>query len=246
MITTVIVDDEKDAREVLALQLAQACPQVQVLGMAGNVPDGIRLIKEEKPALIFLDIEMPVQSGFELLEAFDDPPFDIIFTTAYNQYAIKAFKFSAFDYLLKPIDADDLRIAVERFALKKGRSIAEQIKVLAAELNPRRPDRIAIPSADGLVMYRPEQIVRCESESNYTKVFLEGGKKIVVSKTLKELEDVLVGFGFYRIHHSHLVNLAHVQAYVRNDGGYVTMADGMHITVARNRRNGFIEQFSRI
>lgn len=246
MITAIIIDDEKNAQEVLAWQIKQYCPQIELLGCAGNVADGIKMIHETDPQLLFLDIEMPVQNGFDLLEAFENPNFDIIFTTAYNQYAIKAFKFSAFDYLLKPIDADDLKNAVIRYAGKKGHSVKEQLKVLAAQLQYKSPNRIAIPSNDGLMMVKPEQIVRCESESNYTKVFLDTKQKIVVAKTLKDMEDVLTGFGFYRIHHSHLVNLTHVQSYIRSDGGYVMMSDGTHITVARNRRSGFIDQFSKI
>jgi two-component system, LytTR family, response regulator len=246
MITAVIIDDEKNAQEVLAWQLTQYCPQIDLVGCAGNVRDGIKLINNKNPQLLFLDIEMPVENGFDLLEAFDDPSFDIIFTTAYNQYAIKAFKFSAFDYLLKPIDADDLKAAIERYVHKNPVSIKEQLKVLSTQLNRKNLNRIAIPSVDGLMMLKPEQIIRCESSSNYTTVFLTDKPKVVVAKTLKELEDVLTGFGFYRIHHSHLVNLTHVQAFVRNDGGYVTMTDGAHITVARNRRTGFMDQFSKI
>jgi two-component system LytT family response regulator len=246
MITAVIIDDEKNAQEVLAWQLKQYCPQVDVVGCAGNVPDGIKLINEEEPQLIFLDIEMPVQNGFDLLEAFENPAFDIIFTTAYNQYAIKAFKCSAFDYLLKPIDAEDLKTTVGRYAVRRNRSVKDELKVLAAQMQQKTLNRIAIPSSDGLLMVRPDQLVRCESDSNYTKVYLDNKQKIVVAKTLKELEDVLTGYGFYRIHHSHLVNLTHVVSYIRNDGGYVMMSDGTHITVARNRRSGFIEQFSKI
>lgn len=246
MITAVIIDDEKNAQEVLAWQLKQYCPQVDVVGCAGNVPDGIKLINEEEPQLIFLDIEMPVQNGFDLLNAFENPGFDIIFTTAYNQYAIKAFKCSAFDYLLKPIDAEDLKTTVGRYSVKRNRSVKEELKVLAAQMQQKTLNRIAIPSSDGLLMVKPDQLVRCESDSNYTKVYLDNKQKIVVAKTLKELEDVLTGYGFYRIHHSHLVNLTHVVSYVRNDGGYVMMSDGTHITVARNRRSGFIEQFSKI
>ena len=246
MITAILIDDETNALEVLEWQLKNYCPQVDVIGKCSNVTDGITLIRSKSPQLIFLDIEMPVQNGFSLLEAFEDPAFDIIFTTAYNQYAIKAFKFSAFDYLLKPIDADDLKAAIGRYTNKKSISVKEQIRVLSAQLQHQKLNRIAIPSVDGLMMLRPEQIVRCESESNYTKVFLDNKQKIVVAKTLGDLEGVLSDFQFYRIHNSHLVNLGHVQSYVRNDGGYVVMSDGTQITVARNRKNDFIEQFSKI
>ena len=246
MIRAILIDDETNALDVLEWQIKNYCPQIEILGKCNNVKDGIALIKAVSPDLIFLDIEMPVQNGFSLLEAFEHPEFDIIFTTAYNQYAIKAFKFSAFDYLLKPIDADDLIAAIGRYSNKKNTSVKEQLKVLSTQLQQKNLNRIAISSSDGLMMLRPEQIVRCESESNYTKVFLENKQKIVVAKTLGELEGVLSDFQFYRIHHSHLVNLNHVQSYIRNDGGYVMMSDGTHITVARNRKNGFIEQFSKI
>jgi len=246
MITAILIDDEANALDVLEWQLKNYCPRVEIVGKCSNAADGIALIKARQPQLLFLDIEMPVQNGFNLLEAFEEPSFDIIFTTAYNQYAIKAFKFSAFDYLLKPIDADDLKTAVERYAQKKGGSVKDQLKVLSAQLQHKQLNRIALPSSDGLMMVGPGQIVRCESESNYTKVYLTDKQKIVVAKTLKELEDILVSFQFYRVHHSHLVNLTHVERYVRADGGYVLMSDGTHITIARNRKAGFMEQFSKI
>jgi two-component system LytT family response regulator len=246
MITAILIDDESNALDVLEWQLKNYCPQVEIVGKCSNAADGIAMIKARQPQLLFLDIEMPVQNGFNLLEAFEEPAFDIIFTTAYNQYAIKAFKFSAFDYLLKPIDADDLKAAVERYAQKKAGSVKDQLKVLSAQLQQKQLNRIALPSSDGLMMVGPQQIVRCESESNYTKVYLTGKQKIVVAKTLKELEDILVSFQFYRVHHSHLVNLAHVERYVRADGGYVLMSDGAHITIARNKKAGFMEQFSKI
>jgi two-component system LytT family response regulator len=246
MITAVLVDDEKAALEVLSWQLAEYCPQVTVLGTSNNAAEGVELIREKKPDLLFLDIEMPVQNGFGLLEAFEDPTFDVIFTTAYNQYAIKAFKFCAFDYLLKPIDAEDLKTSVNRYLAKQRSSIKEQLKELSQQLHQKQLNRIAVPSSDGLMMLRPEQIVRLESESNYTRIFFDNGKKTLVAKTLKELEDVLINYQFYRVHHSHLINLPHVQGYSRNDGGHVLMSDGSHIPVARTKKAGFIEQFSKL
>ena len=246
MITAVLIDDEKAALEVLAWQLREYCPQVLVIGASSNAADGIELLREKKPDLLFLDIEMPVQNGFALLEAFDDPAFDIIFTTAYNQYAIKAFKFCAFDYLLKPIDAEDLKASVTRYAAKQKISIKGQLRELSQQLQQKPPERIAVPSNDGLMMLRPDQILRLESESNYTRIFLEGGKKTLVSKTLKDLEDVLQSYQFFRVHHSHLVNLAHVQAYNRVDGGHVVMTDGSHIPLARTKKAAFIEHFSKL
>lgn len=246
MITAILIDDERNALDVLVWQLKNYCPDVTVLACCNNVQEAIQEISTHKPDLVFLDIEMPVQSGFSLLETFEDPDFDVIFTTAYNQYAIKAFKFSAFDYLLKPIDADDLKETVARYIGRKRVSIREQIKELALQLQPKPPGKIAIPTNDGLVMFRPEQIIRCESESNYSKVFLDNGKKLIVAKTLKELEEVLEPYQFYRIHHSHLINLGHVQSYTRYDGGFVLMSDGTEVSLAKNRKQGFIEQFSKL
>lgn len=246
MKTAIIIDDEKKAIEVLAWQLKQFCPEIEVAGWTTNVPEAIVLIKNKQPDIIFLDIEMPMQNGFDLLETFEDPAFDIIFTTAYNQYAIKAIKFAAFDYLLKPIESKDLKASIDRYLLKKGNSIKDQLKELANRLQQNQLNRIAVPSLDGLMMLKPEQIVRCESENNYTKVFLDSKQKIVVAKTLKEIEDTLSGFQFYRIHQSHLVNLMHIQSFIRNDGGYVVMTDGTQLTVARNRKNGLIDHFSKL
>ena len=245
MITAVLIDDEPAALEVLSWQLAEYCPQVTVVGTSSNAAEGVTLIREKNPDLLFLDIEMPVQNGFSLLEAFEEPAFDIIFTTAYNQYAIKAFKFCAFDYLLKPIDADDLKSSVARYVAKQKGSIKGQLLELSHQLQQKHLNRIAVPSSDGLMMLRPEQIVRLESESNYTRIFLENNKKLLISKTLKDLEDALTAYPFYRVHHSHLINLGHVQSYTRSDG-QVVMSDGSHIAVARNKKAGFIEQFSKL
>lgn len=245
-IHAVIIDDEDAAIEVLCWQLSEYCPNVCVVGKSNNVAEGIALINETNPELIFLDIEMPVQNGFALLDAFDDPPFDIIFTTAYNQYAIKAFKFCAFDYLLKPIDADDLKETIARYTTKKKGSIKEQLKELSQQLQLKQVNRIALPTSDCLMMLKPEQIVRLESESNYTRIYLDDGKKYLVAKTLKELEDTLTPYSFFRIHHSHLVNLTHICSFVRSDGGYVIMSDHSEIPVARNKKSAFLEQFSRL
>lgn len=256
MIRTILVDDESNALEVLEFQLKAACPDIDIVAMCTSVDQGIKAIQEHDPELLFLDIEMPVKSGFDLLQSFEDPGFDVIFTTAYNQYAIKAFKFAAFDYLVKPIDTDDLKAVVDRYCKKKSPSIKDQLKLLTDHLKQQQstvqapsqatPGRIALPSADGLMILKPEQVVRCESLSNYTKVHLDDGQKVVVSKTLKEVEEILSSFEFYRIHHSHLINLNHVQRYVKTDGGYVLMTDGSNITIARNRKEGFLEQFARI
>jgi len=249
MIKAVLIDDEKNALEVLEWQVKTFCPQLQVAAMCMSADEGIEAIKMHRPQLVFLDIEMPVKNGFEVLNAFADAWFDVIFTTAYNQFAIKAIRLAAFDYLLKPVDAEDLKECVERYINKKSGNVKQQLQTLieqfAAPKQPA-PERIALQTADGLIIVTPDQVIRCQSISNYTKIFLTGNRQIVVAKTLKETEEILTGYTFYRVHHSHLVNINHVQRYVKNDGGYVVMTGGEEIAVARNRKDGFIDQFSHI
>lgn len=247
MIKAILIDDEKNALEVLEWQLKNFCPEVEVALLCSSADEAIAAITELKPQLIFLDIEMPVKNGFEVLHAFPSPSFDVIFTTAYNQFAIKAFKYAAFDYLLKPIDANDLKDAVERYKAKQKTSINEQLKTLMEQMGRTIPTgKIALNTPDGLQFVRPEQIVRCESLSNYTKIYLSSNQKVTIAKTLKEVEETLIGHNFYRVHNSHLINLDHIEKFVKADGGYVLMADGQHITVARNRKEGFIEKFSKL
>ncbi len=249
MTKTVLIDDEKNALEVLEWQLKTFCPQLHVVALCMSADEGIAAIKEHDPKLVFLDIEMPLKNGFEVLKAFNDPAFDVIFTTAYNQFAIKAIKFAAFDYLLKPVDADDLKASVTRYFTKNNNSVKQQLQVLMEQYaHPKQHtvNRIALQTAEGLMMVTQDQVVRCQSISNYTKIFLTDNRQLVVAKTLKETEEILAGHSFYRIHHSHLVNINHVLRYVKNDGGYVVMTGGEEITVARNRKDGFIEQFSHI
>jgi len=249
MIKAVLIDDEKNALEVLEWQVKTFCPQLQVAAMCMSADEGIEAIKTHRPQLVFLDIEMPVKNGFEVLNAFTDAWFDVIFTTAYNQFAIKAIRLAAFDYLLKPVDAEDLKECVERYINKKSGNVKQQLQTLLEQLSaPKQPapERIALQTADGLIIVTPDQVIRCQSISNYTKIFLTGNRQIVVAKTLKETEEILTGYTFYRVHHSHLVNINHVQRYVKNDGGYVVMTGGEEIAVARNRKDGFIDQFSHI
>lgn len=249
MIKAVLIDDEKNALEVLEWQVKTFCPQLQVAAMCLSADEGIEAIKTHHPQLVFLDIEMPVKNGFEVLNAFPDAWFDVIFTTAYNQFAIKAIRLAAFDYLLKPVDAEDLKECVERYMNKKGGNIKQQLQTLLEQFSaPKQPapERIALQTAEGLIIVTPDQVIRCQSISNYTKIFLTGNRQIVVAKTLKETEEILTGYTFYRVHHSHLVNIHHVQRYVKNDGGYVVMTGGEEIAVARNRKDGFIDQFSHI
>jgi two-component system LytT family response regulator len=244
MISAVLIDDEPHALELLEWHLAQHCPCVQVLALCGNARDGIAAIRQHSPGVVFLDIEMPVQNGFDVLAAFDNPSFDVVFVTAYNQYAIQAIRHAAFDYLLKPVDAEELKACVSRLQQGDTRPDLTKVKALAETL--RTPARVALHTQEGLVMMDAERIIRCQSVSNYTRIFLDDGKMVMVSRTLKEVEEALQGQGFYRIHHSHLVRLSQVLRFVRTDGGSVEMSDGVVIGVARNRKEGFLERFIRL
>jgi two-component system LytT family response regulator len=247
MIKVILIDDEHDALEVLEWQLQNYCPDVEVLALCQSVDEGIRQITALQPDLIFLDIEMPVKNGFDLLNAFDDPKFAVIFTTAYNQYAVKAIRVAAFDYLVKPIDSSDLKTALSRFSRTQDGTIKDRLKGLMDEYFRPATSRVALHTAEGMLMVTAESIIRCMAISNYTKIFLKDEKSpVVVTRTLGEVEDILGTENFYRVHNSHLVNLSHIERYVRNDGGYVVMSDGEEISIARNRKDGFMEQFARI
>ena len=248
MIQALIIDDEKNAIEVLELQLSRYCKQVQVLATAQGGVQGIELIRKYQPDLVFLDIEMPHKNGFDVLNETKDCRYKVIFTTAYDQFAIRAFKFSAVDYLLKPIDIRELQEAVEKAAIKDEQgSLDEKLQVLISQLQaPVRQERIALPVADGMQFFHTDEILRCESDSNYTHISLTNGKKITIAKTLKEVEESLRGVDFYRIHQSHLVNMNHISKVVKGEGGYVVMKDGTTITISRNKKEAFLESFRKL
>jgi len=248
MIQALIIDDEKNAIEVLELQLSRYCKQVQVLATAQGGVQGIELIRKYQPDLVFLDIEMPHKNGFDVLNETKDCRYKVIFTTAYDQFAIRAFKFSAVDYLLKPIDIRELQEAVEKAAIKEEQgSLDEKLQVLISQLQaPVRQERIALPVGDGMQFFHIDEILRCESDSNYTHISLTNGKKITIAKTLKEVEESLRGVDFYRIHQSHLVNMNHISKVVKGEGGYVVMKDGTTITISRNKKEAFLESFRKL
>ena len=248
MIQALIIDDEKNAIEVLELQLSRFCKNVQVLATAQGGIQGIELIRKHQPDLVFLDIEMPHKNGFDVLNETKDCRYKVIFTTAYDQFAIRAFKFSALDYLLKPIDIRELQEAVEKAAVKEEQgSLDEKLQVLISQLqSPVRQERIALPVADGMQFFHTDEILRCESDSNYTHISLTNGKKITIAKTLKEVEESLRGVDFYRIHQSHLVNMNHISKVVKGEGGYVVMKDGTTITISRNKKEAFLESFRKL
>jgi two-component system LytT family response regulator len=249
MIKALVVDDEKKARDILTGMLNAHCPQVNVIGQADSVSVAEELIRSTKPDLVFLDIEMPFGNGFDLLDRTRDLNFDVVFTTAFDHYAVKAIKFSAFDYLLKPIDVDELKIAVDRLIQNKKdqNSFYGKIENLLSEIKINgKPKRIAIPSLEGISIVNIDEIIRCEADTNYTRIYLINGEAILVSKTLKEYEDMLTEYHFVRVHHHNLINLNHVQKYIKGEGGYAIMSDGSSVEVSRRKKTEFLEKLSNI
>jgi len=249
MLKAVIVEDEKPSRDTLAGMLKLFCKNVEVVGEAENVQDGIAVIRNSKPDVVFLDIQMPDGSGFKLLEEIGDIGFDIIFTTAYDQFAIKAIKFSALDYLLKPIFHDDLVKAVnkaEENKLKHDRS--ENINVLLDNIKkpPNEPPRIILSTTEKINVVNVDDIIRCESDNYYTFFHFTNGKKLIVSKTLKENEELLKDYNFIRPHKSHLINVKYIKSFLRIEGGFIVMTDGSEVPVSRRKRDKIIETISHL
>jgi two-component system LytT family response regulator len=241
VIRAIIVDDEEYNRENLNSLIAEYCKDVEVVGLADTVDTAFKLIRSQKPDLVFLDIKMPKKDGFKLLESLSEINFEVIIVTAYNQYAIKAIKFCAVDYLLKPIDIVELTNAVENVSRRiKQKLENDQLRQLTNFFNISAPTKIGLASQNRVDFVEISNICRCESDDNYTHFFLNNGEKMTVSKTLKEFEELLVDYGFIRIHQSHLVNSSHIKSYQKSDGGYITMNDGTVIPISRTKRNEII------
>lgn len=244
MLKAVIIDDEPDCVKLLALQLKMYCPKVQVLAECTSSETGLIRIKELQPDIVFLDIEMPVMNGFQLLEKLGNINFSLIFVTAYDQFAVKAFRFNALDYLLKPIDGKDLKVAVEK-ALQQKPSL-EQLKLMKQQLNvgeKHYPDKIALPFQNGVIFTEIKNILYCESENNYTRFYVVEGRNYLVSKTLGDIQEVLEERNFLRVHRQFLVNLDHIKKYVRGEGNYLILSNEINIPVARNKKEKLIERF---
>lgn len=240
----VIVEDETKSREGLKNLIDEFCPNAQVVGMAANVDEGLEIITGTQPDLVLLDIEMQSATGFDLLEKLPEINFEVVFTTAYEQYAIKAIKFSAMDYLLKPIDIKELIQAIDRVQNKRNAGISDaQVKSLLDNLRtePGKTHKITLSTSDGMVFLPVSDIIRCEAQGAYTQFNLTNGKKILVSKNLKEYEMLLQDHQFLRVHNSHLINLHEVARYVKADGGYAVMNDGTNIPISNTRKEEFLE-----
>lgn len=238
MIKAIIVDDEPNCCENLATLLERYCPQVKVADICCSGQAALNAIIELNPDIVFLDIEMPHMNGFELLEKLQSIPFKLIFTTSYDQYAIKAIRFSALDYLLKPIDREELQNAVKKAMQELGKPIPQQLEVLLQKWHKsgNGGQKIALPTLEGLQLIAIDQIISCESDRNYTTLYLKEKKKMLISRPLKEMEELLTDYSFLRVHHSYLVNLKEISKYIRGEGGYLIMSDGATVDVSRSRK----------
>jgi two-component system, LytTR family, response regulator len=243
MITAIIIDDEAKGRLALREKLLTYCPQIKILAEATNGPEAILLIQQHKPQLIFLDIEMPRMNGFEMLNALPEKNFHLIFTTAYDQYAIKAIKYAAFDYLLKPVDIEELKSAVEKIDNRENNQTKKQVELLQQNMqHPKKQlNKLAVPTLEGLLFFDINDIVHLEANSNYTNIYLNNKIKITASKTLKEFEEMLPEEIFFRTHHSHLINLNYIKRYIKGDGGQIELQNGTYVDVSRRKKEEFLK-----
>jgi len=240
----IIVDDEKRARNYLRGILEDQFKKIEIIGEADGVEAGIKLVNELKPELVFLDVQMQDGTGFDLLAKIDRSKFHIIFISAYDRFAITAIKFSAVDYLLKPVESVDLGLALEKVNNTKiTNEVQNKLDLLLNNVN--KIEKIALPSLNGIEFVRIDNIIRCESDNNYTNFYLVSKEKIVVSKTLKEFEDMLERKGFFRTHKSYIINLSFLKKYIKGEGGIAVMEDGSEIPVSRRRKEEFLEVLSK-
>ena len=244
LIKSLIIDDEKHCCESLQWQLKKYCPEVEVMDICHHAESGLQKIEALKPQLVFLDVEMPGMNGFEMLASVSDISFDIIFTTAFDKYAIRAIKFGALDYLVKPIDKDDLKIAVDGFLKRSNRDSMKQLTALLTHIrksNDLSFQKIAFPTLHSVELVPINNIMSCESSSNYTRVHLNNGQHMIVSKTLKDIEELLDMPPFFRVHHSWLVNLQYAVRYIKGEGGFLVLNNEVSVPVSRSRKEELLK-----
>ncbi|MCC6371243.1 MAG: response regulator transcription factor [Bacteroidia bacterium] len=248
MIKTLIVEDEQKSRDMLAAIIRKNCPELEIVGLASGVSEGVNLIKTLNPELVFIDISMPDGSGFDLLEKVQGHKFELIFATASDQHAIKAIKYSACDYLLKPIDIEELKEAVAKVVTKKNSSPnMENLQFLIQHL--KRADenfqKITLPTGNAYEIVNVKDIVRCEADGSYTNFYISDKRKLMISVGLKHYEELLPESDFIRVHHHHLINMNHVVRFLKEDGGYAIMSDGSKIEISRRKKEAFMEKLNK-
>jgi two-component system LytT family response regulator len=246
--TAMLIDDEPNATEALTNMLRMTCPDVEVIAMANDAQHGLEQLRTITPDLLFLDIQMPHMTGFELLEKLGKFNFSVIFSTAYDQYTLQAFKVSAVDYLLKPIDLDELEAAVAKVRERMHTTTQPDLSALERlfqQVQKAEPQRIALPIGEGLQFIQVADIVRLESDSNYTTFYMVNREKLLISRTMGHFEAILPKQNFFRVHHSHLINLDQISRYLKTDGGYVEMADGSKVEISRRKKDDFLREISK-
>ncbi|HEX8563169.1 MAG TPA: LytTR family DNA-binding domain-containing protein [Flavobacterium sp.] len=243
MITALLIDDDANLRNGMKTMLARYAPDIQILGEADDVATGITAISTLQPQVVFLDIQLTDGTGFDILEQLalknGKASFHIVFITAHEQYAIKAFRFSALDFLLKPVDPEELQKVIAKInnVLQKSDNYAH-IDLLLENIRKKVDNfkRIALSTSEGIHLFEISDIIRCESLDNYTKFYIRNNKPVLISKTLKEYEELLSEHGFERIHQSHLINLSYLKSYIRKDGGYVVMSDNSNLPISQRKK----------
>lgn len=247
MLRALIVDDELECIDSLLLDIEEHCPGVTVIDTCNSGKNAVKAIHKHAPDLVFLDIDMPVVNGFDVLEMVKDIDFEVIFTTAYDKYAVQAFKISAVDYLLKPVDPSELKAAVHKAReLKERGDTHRQLRFLMEQIRDienNEVKKIAVPTFDGLEFVRLDDILYCMSDGSYSYIFFTNGEKLYLSKTLRFLEDSLCDYHFFRVHNSYIVNLNYVRKYARTDGGLLIMSNGDKIKVSRMKREELLSLF---
>jgi two-component system, LytTR family, response regulator len=241
MVKAIIVDDENKSVQTLTLMLNVYCPEIEVIGFANSAIDGAKEVISKKPDLVFLDVEMTGGSGFDLLESLPERNFNVIFVTAHDHYALKAIKFHAIDYILKPIDVEELKNAVSNYKSRKkeNKEGPADIEKLLAHMKMQRIKKVSIPTSNGIEFISVDEILYLTAERSYCKIFLTNNKSIMVSKSLNEIEELLPTDNFFRIHKSHTVNLAFVKKHIRTDGGIVELSDGTKLYISRTKKDEF-------
>ncbi len=244
MYQTILIDDDQLSRRGLRRILEQNFPEIEIVGEADSVSSGLDLINRVEPELVFLDIEMPDGTGFSLLEQVTNVNFKVVFTTSYSDYAITAFKYSAFDYIVKPVLIENVRLTINRINEIPVLREKQRVEVLKRNLNPGTDSdqTIALPEINGFIIVKVNDIVRCEGERNYSRVFFTNGSSVLVSRTLLDFDNLLVPHGFFRIHRSHLINLKNVNRYLKTDGGVVEMKDKTQLPISPKFKDDFLNR----
>lgn len=242
MLKAILIDDEPHCLKTLEWEIRQFPKDVKILEQCTSGKDGLKAIQNHQPDVVFLDVDMPYMNGFEMLELIPDINFEVIFTTAHDEYAVRAFKFNAVDYLMKPIDEEELSRAIQRV---KEKIAVRQKNKPALEDDPTKQiiRKIALPTFEGLVFVEVDQIIYCQSDNNYSKIFLKQEKDLFISKTLKEMEELLGSYHFFRVHNSYLVNLNEIKNYVKSDGGYLVMRNDDKVRVSRSKKESLLQLF---